>query len=101
VFLSAVTAAGFAIRGVQFALNGVVAALYPTGVRGAAMALYMSIARVGAVLGPLLAGWMLAGESQPSLVFRVAAVPALISCIALALLAKPAPRTAAQSAPVH
>ena len=53
VNVTAVALAGFCIIGAQFVLNNFTAASYETSVRATAVGMELSIARVGAILGPL------------------------------------------------
>jgi MFS family permease len=51
-----VAAAGFFVIGAQFVLNNFTAASYETGVRATAVGMELGIGRVGAILGPFVAG---------------------------------------------
>ncbi|MGF6367962.1 AAHS family 4-hydroxybenzoate transporter-like MFS transporter [Paraburkholderia sp. RAU6.4a] len=52
----AVAAAGAFVVGSQIVLNNLVAAMYPTEIRGTGVGIFLGLSRVGAMLGPLLAG---------------------------------------------
>jgi AAHS family 4-hydroxybenzoate transporter-like MFS transporter len=56
VNITAVALAGFCIIGAQFVLNNFTAVSYETGVRATAVGMELAVARVGAILGPLVAG---------------------------------------------
>ena len=56
VNLTCVAAAGFFIIGAQFVLNNFTAAAYDTSVRATAVGMELSVGRVGAILGPFMAG---------------------------------------------
>src|SRR5207248_10615405 len=56
VNVSCVAAAGFFIIGAQFVLNNLTAAAYETNVRATAVGMELSVGRVGAILGPFVAG---------------------------------------------
>ncbi|MBV9523821.1 MAG: MFS transporter, partial [Alphaproteobacteria bacterium] len=56
VNVTAVALSGFCIIGAQFVLNNFTAASYETAVRATAVGMELAIARVGAILGPLVAG---------------------------------------------
>jgi AAHS family 4-hydroxybenzoate transporter-like MFS transporter len=56
VNVTAVALAGFCIIGAQFVLNNFTAVSYETGVRATAVGMELAVARVGAILGPLVAG---------------------------------------------
>jgi AAHS family 4-hydroxybenzoate transporter-like MFS transporter len=56
VNVTAVAMSGFCIIGAQFVLNNFTAASYETGVRATAVGMELAIARIGAILGPIVAG---------------------------------------------
>ena len=56
VNVSCVAAAGFFIIGAQFVLNNFTAAAYETNVRATAVGMELGVGRVGAILGPFVAG---------------------------------------------
>jgi MFS family permease len=56
VNLTCVAAAGFFVIGAQFVLNNFTAAAYPTHVRATAVGMELGVGRVGAILGPFVAG---------------------------------------------
>jgi MFS family permease len=56
VNLTCVAAAGFFIIGAQFVLNNFTAAAYETNVRATAVGMELGVGRVGAILGPFVAG---------------------------------------------
>jgi AAHS family 4-hydroxybenzoate transporter-like MFS transporter len=56
VNVTAVAVAGCCIIGAQFVLNNFTAASYETSVRATAVGMELAIGRVGAILGPLVAG---------------------------------------------
>jgi MFS family permease len=56
VNVTCVAAAGFFIIGAQFVLNNFTAAAYETNVRATAVGMELGVGRVGAILGPLVAG---------------------------------------------
>jgi MFS transporter, AAHS family, 4-hydroxybenzoate transporter len=54
--VTCVAAAGFFIIGAQFVLNNFTAAAYETNVRATAVGMELGVGRVGAILGPFVAG---------------------------------------------
>jgi AAHS family 4-hydroxybenzoate transporter-like MFS transporter len=56
VNLTCVAAAGFFLIGAQFVLNNFTAASYETNVRATAVGMELGVGRVGALLGPFVAG---------------------------------------------
>jgi AAHS family 4-hydroxybenzoate transporter-like MFS transporter len=75
--------AGWGIFGGQPGVNALAATYYPTDLRSTGIGAGLGIGRLGAILGPVLAGaLMLRGWSTEEL-FRAAAVPAALSTIAI------------------
>jgi len=56
VNVTAVALSGFCIIGAQFVLNNFAAASYETSVRATAVGMELAITRIGAILGPIVAG---------------------------------------------
>jgi AAHS family 4-hydroxybenzoate transporter-like MFS transporter len=75
--------AGWGIFGGQPGVNALAATLYPTDLRTTGIGAGLGIGRFGAILGPVLAGaLMLRGWSTEAL-FRAAALPAVVSVLAI------------------
>lgn len=80
--------AGFCIVGGQPAVNAFAAVGYPTDLRATGIGWSLGIGRIGSVLGPIVAGMLIARNwSTPSL-FLAAAVPALASCVLMLALGR-------------
>jgi MFS family permease len=79
VNVTAVALAGFCIIGAQFVLNNFTANSYETGVRATAVGMELSIARVGAILGPLVAGSLQQIYQSPTPMFLSIGVSAAIA----------------------
>jgi MFS family permease len=79
VNVTAVALAGFCIIGAQFVLNNFTANSYETGVRATAVGMELSIARVGAILGPLVAGTLQQIYQSPTPMFVSIGVSAIIA----------------------
>lgn len=76
--------AGFCVIGGLNFLNALAASKYPTAIRSTGVGWGLGIGRIGSIIGPIMAGVLLAGHiSLPQLYF-IAAVPALI--VALSVL---------------
>jgi AAHS family 4-hydroxybenzoate transporter-like MFS transporter len=82
---SFVAAAGFFIIGGQFVLNNFTANAYETRVRATAVGMELSVGRVGAILGPWVAGVLQELYSSLTAMFMVITVAALIAAMAIAL----------------
>jgi sugar phosphate permease len=83
--LSFVAAAGFFIIGGQFVLNNFTANAYEIRVRATTVGMELSVGRVGAILGPWVAGILQAVYSGPTVMFLAIAVAALVAAVAMAL----------------
>jgi AAHS family 4-hydroxybenzoate transporter-like MFS transporter len=81
-----VFAAGFFVIGTQFCMNALAASFYPTSVRATGVGWALGVGRIGSVIGPVIGGVVISlGWTHPTL-FLAAAIPALVSAVAVALL---------------
>ena len=87
VNVTAVAVAGCCILGAQFVLNNFTAASYETSVRATAVGMELAIGRVGAILGPLVAGTLQQIYQSPVPMFVSIGLSA-ISAGAIILLAE-------------
>ena len=87
VNVTAVAVAGCCILGAQFVLNNFTAASYETSVRATAVGMELAIGRVGAILGPLVAGTLQQIYQSPVPMFISIGLSA-ISAGAIILLAQ-------------
>ena len=94
--VTCVAAAGFFIIGAQFVLNNFTAASYETNVRATAVGMELSVGRVGAILGPFVAG-ALQQTYQSSLPMFVSIGLAAVAAGGIILLANPASTEAGPS----
>jgi MFS family permease len=83
--LSFVAAAGFFIIGGQFVLNNFTANVYETRVRATAVGMELSVGRVGAILGPWVAGLLQQVYAGPTAMFLAIAFAGLIAAVAMAV----------------
>jgi len=93
--------AGMTIIGSQTGLNGTCGKLYPARMRTSGLGWALGIGRLGAIVAPLLGGYLLARGMAPTQIFLVACAFALIAALATALLAfrgSPAEVSAAEEA---
>jgi MFS family permease len=95
VNVTAVALAGFCIIGAQFVLNNFTANSYETGVRATAVGMELSIARVGAILGPLVAGTLQQIYQSPTPMFVSIGVSAIIAGAIILRAQRPAAEEAA------
>lgn len=79
-------AAGFFLLGANYALYGVAPAYYPAAVRGTGSGASVATGRIGSIIGPLLAGVLLAGgTSAAGVVAYLVPVAAIAGIAVLAL----------------
>jgi MFS family permease len=90
VNVTAVAVAGFCIIGAQFVLNNFTAASYETGARATAVGMELAIARVGAILGPLVAGTLQQIYQSPAPMFFSIGLSAIAAGTIILLAERPA-----------
>ncbi len=88
---------GFFLSGGGFLLYAQASALYPAAGRGTGVGFLVGVSRLGAVAGPLLAGWLLTADRTPGEVL-LALVPLIGAALVAAVLAT-GQRTAIQTSP--
>ncbi|NWL76037.1 hypothetical protein DM872_04155 [Pseudomonas taiwanensis] len=82
--------AGFAAMGATCILLPYVGSLYPMSFRSSAMGVIYAIGRTGPIMGPAIAGFMLAGGISVPIILVCMAAPSLVALIAF-LLVKESP----------
>jgi MFS family permease len=87
VNIVSVAAAGFFIIGAQFVLNNFTAASYETNVRATGVGMMLSVGRVGAILGPFVAGELQQIFHGPTAMFLAIGAAALVAACAIGSLA--------------
>jgi AAHS family 3-hydroxyphenylpropionic acid transporter len=85
--------AGFFILGAQYALYGVSTAFYPASVRGVGSGFAVAVGRIGAILGPIVAGMMLSHGFDANQTILALAPLAAIAGVAVFLLSFQTPAT--------
>ncbi len=78
---------GVCIVGGQPAINALTATLYPTSLRATGVGWSLGIGRAGSIVGPVVAGQLIELHWSNTALFIAAAVPALIACLLLVVLA--------------
>jgi MFS family permease len=89
VNVTSVAAAGFFIIGAQFVLNNFTAGSYETGVRATAVGMELGIGRVGAILGPLVAGALQQFYQSPTPMFVSIGLAAIAAGTIILLARRP------------
>jgi AAHS family 4-hydroxybenzoate transporter-like MFS transporter len=75
--------AGWGIFGGQPGVNALAATLYPTDLRSTGIGAGLGVGRLGAVLGPVVAGALMTAGWSTEALFRAAAIPALAATAAI------------------
>lgn len=81
-----VAAAGFFIIGAQFVLNNLSAVAYETNLRATGVGMMLGVGRVGAILGPFIAGELQQLFRGPTAMFVVIGTAAVVAAGAIASL---------------
>ncbi|UFZ05380.1 MFS transporter [Bradyrhizobium ontarionense] len=82
-FLAAMMCVGFFVVGGHQGLNSAVGQFYPSANRATAVGWALSVAKIGSIGGPLIAGLLIAQHLPASNLFLLAALPPLVmaSCV--------------------
>jgi AAHS family 4-hydroxybenzoate transporter-like MFS transporter len=93
----AIFGAGFGVAGSQVGINALAASYYPTASRATGVSWANAVGRIGSVLGSMVGGFLLSLGWDLSMVFGVAAIPALVASAGMLAMAsfKSSDRTAA------
>jgi AAHS family 4-hydroxybenzoate transporter-like MFS transporter len=81
LLFAAAFVAGWCIPGGQSAINALAAIYYPTYLRSTGIGSGLGFGRIGAIVGPVVAGILLGRGLAHRELFLVAAVPALVSAV--------------------
>ncbi|MFK4048219.1 MFS transporter, partial [Roseomonas mucosa] len=85
--LSGAFAIGFFMNGVIVGLYALVPTVYPPTVRATGAGLALGCGRLGATVGPFLAGMLIAGGWSPLTYFAVMALPMLLAAVVISRIA--------------
>ena len=81
--------AGFFVLGVQKGMNAIAVFFYPTTLRSTGLGWALGIGRIGAVAGPLVAGFLMQDGQATARLFYFAVVPMMIgACSMFVMLAR-------------
>lgn len=86
--LAGAALSGFGVVGAQIGCNALAAAIYPTHIRATGVGWALGVGRIGAIVGPLAGGALLAAAWSPASIILVAAVPAVLAAAAVLLLGR-------------
>lgn len=79
---------GLFLNGTVSGMTVIIPSLYPAEARATALGLAVAVSRLGAVLAPLIAGFLLQSGWAPGSMFRVFAIPGALGALAVLLLAR-------------
>jgi AAHS family 4-hydroxybenzoate transporter-like MFS transporter len=83
-----ITGCGMCVIGGQSFINVMSAILYPTAVRSTGVGWALGVGRVGAIVGPVIGGILLAEQFTPRTLFFMIAIPALVAAISMFILTR-------------
>jgi MFS family permease len=83
-----IAAAGFFTIGAQFVLNNFTAASYQTNVRATGLGMQLSVGRIGAILGPFVAGALQQIYQGPTAMFLAIGAASVIAGVGIASLGR-------------
>lgn len=75
--------AGLGVMGGQVGINALAAIFYPTELRSTGIGAGLGVGRLGAIVGPLVGGQLMALQWSSRALFLTAAVPAMISALVM------------------
>jgi AAHS family 4-hydroxybenzoate transporter-like MFS transporter len=83
-----IAAAGFFTIGAQFVLNNFTAASYQTNVRATGLGMQLSVGRIGAILGPFVAGALQQIYQGPTAMFLAIGAASIVAGAGIASLSR-------------
>jgi MFS transporter, AAHS family, 4-hydroxybenzoate transporter len=86
ILIPAMFLTGFSINGGQPSLNTISAIYYPTAIRATGIGWALGVGRIGAIVGPLVGGALVAAGWSVATVILANTVPAIIAAIAIVAL---------------
>lgn len=95
--MTAIFFTGFFVIGGQITMTAYGTNFYPTAIRSTGMGFFQAAGRIGSLIGPLLGGAVLATIKEPSALFLLCMIPALIVVVATAMLAGRSKRVSGNS----
>jgi MFS transporter, AAHS family, 4-hydroxybenzoate transporter len=84
--------AGIAVVGGQPGINALATSLYPTQLRATGVGWCLGVGRAGSIVGPVAAAQLIAHHFTNEALFLFAAIPAALSSLLIAAMAKAKPR---------
>ena len=81
-----ISGCGMCVIGGQSFINVLSAIIYPTAIRSTGVGWALGVGRIGAIVGPVVGGYLLAAHFSPRNLFFTIAVPALIAAACMFVL---------------
>jgi AAHS family 4-hydroxybenzoate transporter-like MFS transporter len=91
ILLTGAALAGFGVVGAQIGCNALAAAIYPTAIRATGVGWALGVGRIGAIIGPLVGGYLLGLQWTPQSIILAATAPALAASLAVFALGRAKP----------
>lgn len=88
LFALVVFFAGICLSGSQVGINALATSFYPVDCRATGVSWANSVGRLGAVMGSMIGGWMLAMEFSHPTIFLLTGIPAVVTGGAMFLLSR-------------
>jgi AAHS family 4-hydroxybenzoate transporter-like MFS transporter len=86
--MAMVFVAGFCVIGAQISINALASSLYATEIRSTGVGWALGVGRAGSIVGPVVGGMLVGTGVALESLFAVAALPAWMAAVAIALLAR-------------
>jgi AAHS family 4-hydroxybenzoate transporter-like MFS transporter len=86
ILIPAMFMSGFAINGGQPSLNTISGIFYPTAIRATGIGWALGVGRIGAIIGPMVGGLLVALHWPVPSVILICVIPAAIAAVAIVLL---------------
>ena len=77
---------GFCVSGLQKGISALTIAFYPAASRSTGLGFVLGMGRFGAILGPMIPGFLLQNGWQPTQVFYFMAIPLLLGGVGIAVM---------------
>jgi len=94
VLVAALVLAGAGVNGNQASLNTLASALYQTAIRSTGVGWALGIGRIGAIVGPVLAGILVAAHWDARMIIMITIVPNVIAALTILILWRTRPGSA-------
>jgi AAHS family 4-hydroxybenzoate transporter-like MFS transporter len=80
--------AGFCVIGGQNCANALAAIFYPTAMRSTGVGWCLGIGRIGAIIGPLVVGFLISLKWPTASIFLLGGLPLAVACVAIVIMSR-------------